>query len=129
MELMRILGIALCGAVMHTVLCTFGRKDMALAVSLCCGLVLLMLMLQPLSQAAEQLLAILQSIKLDDEPVQTMLRITGIALLAQLGAQTCRDADASSLAQKVELAGKSMILCAVLPLLGDLCAEALSLLP
>ena len=129
MELMRILGIALCGAAMHTVLYTFCRKDMALAVSLCCGLVLLTLMLQPVSRAAEQFAAILQSIKLDDEPVQTMLRVTGIALLAQLGAQICRDADASSLAQKVELAGKSMILCAVLPLLGDLCAEALSLLP
>ena len=129
MELMRILGIALCGAVMHTVLCTFGRKDMALAVRLCCGMILLMLMLQPLSRAAEQFLAILQGIEPDDETVQTMLRITGIALLAQLGAQTCRDADASSLAQKVELAGKSMILCTVLPLLGDLCAEALSLLP
>ena len=101
---------------------------MALAASLFCGLILLTMIANHAAQVVESINFLMQKMQAENETVQSMLRITGIALLTQLGAQICRDAEAAALAQKVELAGKCMILCVVLPLLGELCEEALSLL-
>ena len=56
-----------------------------------------------------------------------LLRGAAIAVAAELGAQLCRDAGAGALAQKVELGGKLLLLCAAFPLLREL-SDALLLL-
>ena len=57
-----------------------------------------------------------------------LLRVSGVTVAAELAAQLCRDAGAGALAQKLELVGKAVILCACLPVLVQLCDVALSLL-
>ena len=54
--------------------------------------------------------------------------LSGVTVAAELAAQLCRDAGAGALAQKLELVGKAVILCACLPVLVQLCDVALSLL-
>ncbi len=49
-----------------------------------------------------------------------VLKIIGIAYLAQFGAQLCADAGESAIAAKVELAGKILIMAASAPVLTAL---------
>ena len=51
-----------------------------------------------------------------------------VAANCRVWMQLCRDAGAGALAQKLELVGKAVILCACLPVLVQLCDVALSLL-
>ena len=81
-----------------------------------------------LRTALDALPAFAQQSGVDAELTKFLLRVTGIALICELAAQLCRDAGSGGLAQKVELGGKVVILCACLPLVRELSACALSLL-
>ena len=129
MELLAVVGIGLCGLAVHLVLEGIGRKDMALLSDVVCGILLLSGIIQPLSQATEHILQVVRNTGLNEPTTALMLKIAGIALLTELAAQLCRDAGTGALAQKIELAGKGMILCAALPAIGELADTALLFLP
>lgn len=120
--------MAACAAVMGAVLRGLGRRDMAVVLETACGVLLLGQMLEAAKSALDVLPAFAQQSGVDAELTKFLLRVTGIALICELAAQLCRDAGSGGLAQKVELSGKVVILCACLPLVRELSACALSLL-
>lgn len=128
MTLLKWIGMAACAAVMGAVLRGFGRRDMAVVLETACGVLLLGQMLEAAKSALDVLPAFAQQSGVDAELTKFLLRVTGIALICELAAQLCRDAGSGGLAQKVELGGKVVILCACLPLVCELSACALSLL-
>lgn len=69
-----------------------------------------------------------QSALLDSAYIQVLLRIVGIAYIAQIGAQACRDAGSANIADHVELCARLAILSIAAPLfvsLMDLITEVL----
>lgn len=69
-----------------------------------------------------------QSALLDGAYIQVLLRIVGIAYIAQIGAQVCRDAGSANIADHVELCARFAILSIAAPLflsLMDLITEVL----
>ncbi|ARI77092.1 stage III sporulation protein AD [Halobacillus mangrovi] len=65
------------------------------------------------------------------EPVyfKTILKIIGIAYIAEFGAQLIRDAGLNSLASKVELAGKLFILMLAIPIVTAVIETILNFIP
>lgn len=126
--LLRAVGVALCGVTASVVLRGFGKKDFALVCEIVCGLTLLGMAADALHSAMENMNALSERAQLDDVLVQLLLRVSGVTVVAELAAQLCHDAGAGALAQKLELVGKAVILCACLPVLVQLCDVALSLL-
>ena len=124
-EVLRLAGIAILGAAMGAVLRAFGRKEAALVCEIACGLALLLRVLQGAGEALSALPDLFGRAGLSGELSGMLL---GIAVAAELGAQLCRDAGSGALAQKVELGGKILILCAALPMVLDLCDAVLLLL-
>ncbi|EZH67724.1 MULTISPECIES: stage III sporulation protein AD [Geomicrobium] len=61
--------------------------------------------------------------------LQTMLKIIGIAYIAEFGAQIARDADQGAIAQKIELAGKVLIVVMAIPIFNVLIETVISLIP
>lgn len=127
-EVLRLAGIAILGAAMGAVLRAFGRKEAALVCEIACGLALLLWVLQGAGEALSALPDLFGRAGLSGELSGMLLRSAGIAVAAELGAQLCRDAGSGALAQKVELGGKILILCAALPMVLDLCDAVLLLL-
>ena len=113
---------------MGAVLRAFGRKEAALLCEIACGVALLLRVLQGAGDALATLPNLLERSGLAGELSGILLRCAGIALAAELGGQLCRDAGAGALAQKVELGGKILILCAALPMVTELCDALLLLL-
>lgn len=58
-----------------------------------------------------------------------LLKIIGIAYITEFGGQICRDAGEGMIAQKVEFAGKLLILVMSLPLLSDVLESILKFIP
>ena len=61
--------------------------------------------------------------------VETILKIIGIAYIAEFAAQISKDAGLGSIASKIELAGKVLILAMAVPILTVLIETIIGLLP
>lgn len=61
--------------------------------------------------------------------LKTILKIIGIAYIAEFGAQIIRDAGLETIASKVELAGKILIMVMAIPIITVLIETVLTLLP
>ncbi|WP_078413726.1 stage III sporulation protein AD [Priestia abyssalis] len=61
--------------------------------------------------------------------VETILKIIGIAYIAEFGAQITKDAGQGAIASKIELGGKILILSMAIPILTVIIETILSMLP
>jgi len=61
--------------------------------------------------------------------LKTILKIIGIAYVAEFGAQMVRDAGQESIASKIEFAGKVLILVMAIPIINIVVETLLSLIP
>ena len=61
--------------------------------------------------------------------VETILKIIGIAYITELGANITRDAGLSSVASKIELAGKIFILLLAIPIISAVVEVILNFIP
>lgn len=61
--------------------------------------------------------------------LRTILKIIGIAYIAEFGAQIIRDAGHESIASKIELSGKILILFMAIPIIRVIIETVIQLLP
>ena len=61
--------------------------------------------------------------------VETILKIIGIAYIAEFGAQITKDAGQGAIASKIELGGKILILAMAIPILTVIIETVISLIP
>jgi stage III sporulation protein AD len=61
--------------------------------------------------------------------VETILKIVGIAYIAEFGAQITKDAGQGAIASKIELAGKILILAMAIPILTVIIETIINLIP
>lgn len=112
-------GVLLCGALLAAVLRT-QRPELALCLSLTAGAVVLGLLLRQVTPLLSQLRRLMDAAAMPASYPAAMLKAAGITVLAQLTADTCRDAGETALAAKAELAGRILLLALAVPLFGDL---------
>lgn len=96
------------------------RPEIAVLLSLAAAGIVLVSLLKNISQVllVFETLAIKSNLKL--EYLKLIVKIVGLAYLAGFGAQICKDAGESSMAAKIELAGKIFILSLGLPVIAGL---------
>jgi stage III sporulation protein AD len=58
-----------------------------------------------------------------------VLKITGIAYIAEFGAEVCKDAGEGSIASKIELAGKVTIIVLAVPIITSLLDLIIKVMP
>jgi stage III sporulation protein AD len=61
--------------------------------------------------------------------LETILKIIGIAYIAEFGAQVTRDAGQGSIASKIELTGKVLIMVMAIPIVTTMIRTLLKILP
>ena len=61
--------------------------------------------------------------------LKTILKIIGIAYIAEFGAQVVRDAGLESVASKIELSGKILIMVMAIPIITVIIETVINLLP
>jgi len=83
----------------------------------------------PLGQAVTALAELAARAKVERFYLDTVLRVIGVAYLAEFGSQICRDAGEGAIASKVELAGKVLIMVLAVPVVTAVVEVVLRLLP
>ncbi|MEX2356545.1 MAG: stage III sporulation protein AD [Thermaerobacterales bacterium] len=128
MGIFQVLAVALFG-VLLLVLLRKERPEMAVLLSLVVGIVLLAAIIREIGALLDLITGMIARADLDMRYAGSLLRIIGIAYLAEFGAQICRDAGEGALAGKVELAGKIFILLLGIPIVLAVLETLLRLLP
>lgn len=104
------------------------RPEFAMVASLCCGALIFGLIILNLTPAFDTIRELMDRLNLDNQYTRTIIKALGVCYITQLAADTCRDADQTAIAGKVELAGKVMIILLSLPLFKSLLDTAIGLI-
>lgn len=128
MDVMRIAGFSAAAAVAALILRRM-RPELGAALALAAGALLVTMALPMLGQVAGGIAELGRAGGIRDETMGVLLKITGISLLIDFAAQTCRDAGEDGLALHTELAGRVAILLLALPTMRALLGQILALAP
>lgn len=103
--------------------------EFALAVSIAGSIVIFFMTLPKLAVVIELLRDMSAKVDVNMAYVYIVLRIVGIAYIAEFGAQICADAGESAIASKIEIGGKILIMFVSAPVLLSVVDLILKMLP
>lgn len=126
MELSSIIAIALITAMLVLFLKDY-RPEYAILAAIAAGCVILGMVLIQVVPAIGELNSLLKEANVNTSYFAVAFKALGICYLTQFASDICRDFGQSSLAGKVDLAGKVMIVTISLPLLKGIIEAALGL--
>ena len=128
MEILQVVALGLVVAV-FAVLLRRERPEMALILALGFGVIVFLMVLNKLGTIITMFQDVTQRAQVDELYLATLLKILGIAYVAEFGAQVCRDSGEGTVADKIELAGKVLIMILALPIFAAILEAILRLLP
>lgn len=127
MNVFSIIIIAIISAVICILLKQY-KPEYAIVASLACGVLIFALILKAVTPAFQAMTELMQKANISAEYVYAITKALGICYITQLAADTCRDAEQSALASKVELSGRVAIVVLCLPLFKTLVETAFTLI-
>ncbi|HBS93761.1 MAG: stage III sporulation protein AD [Eubacteriales bacterium] len=128
MSIMQIVALAVVAVVLIVVI-RQERPELALQISMVAGIIILVFAVWKLVGIIKVLERMALRAQLNMVFLSALLKIIGIAYIAEFGTQVCRDAGENALAFKVELAGKVMILILAVPIISTIVDTVERLLP
>ncbi len=128
MDILQIVCIGIIAVVLSAVLKT-QRPEIALQFSIATGLLIFVLIAVKLTAVIAFIQDFSKKADIDPTYVTILLKIVGIAYIAEFGAEICKDAGESSIASKIELAGKVIIVMLAVPIISSLLDLVISLMP
>ncbi len=128
MEFLQVVGLGLVVAVL-AVLVRGVRPEFGLLLALGFGVLVFLFVLDKLGLVVGLFRDLARRAAVDEAYLATLLKILGVAYIAEFGAQVCRDAGEGTIASKIELAGKILIVLLALPIFAGLLEAVVRLLP
>lgn len=128
MEMIQIAGVGLLATLLSLVI-KEQKPVFAYLLSLFTGVVLFLFLIGRITDVIELLKELAEQSGINMIFLQTILKIVGIAYIAEFAAQVVRDAGEQAIAQKIELAGKILILFMAIPIIRVIIETVIQLLP
>lgn len=128
MDILQIIGLAIVATVIIAVL-KVQRPEIAIQISIAAGIIVFTMILGKITAVIELLNSYAQKVNIDTIYLSTLLKIVGIAYIAEFGAEVCKDAGEGAIASKVELAGKVVIIVLAVPIITSLMDLIIKIMP
>lgn len=128
MEVFQIVGFGLIATILVVILRSV-RSDFAIYISILAGVIIFSLIIQHLSYIIDTIRNLSRRANLEITYFSTILKIIGTAYIVEFGAQLSRDAGENSIAMKIELAGKIIIMTLAIPILLSLMDLIVKIMP
>lgn len=127
-EIFQVVGVGVVSTILIVVI-RQRQPEMALLLSLLVGVLLFLFLVNKIAVIIDILQQLASQAEIKMEYLNVILKIIGVAYLAEFGAQICRDAGEGAIAAKVELAGKVIIMMMAFPVMMMLLETIMRLLP
>lgn len=128
MEIVKIVGIGVVATVLSVIL-KRTRSELAMFISIITGVIIFTMILGELSYVIQTLNNLSRRINIEFAYFSTIIKIIGMAYLIEFGSQISRDAGEDSIAMKIELGGKVIIMVLAIPILLALMELIIKILP
>ncbi|PKM79025.1 MAG: stage III sporulation protein AD [Firmicutes bacterium HGW-Firmicutes-13] len=128
MGIIQIVALGLLAAVFILVL-RESKPELALFLSIAVGVLIFLSLLEHIAGVIHVLEELTVKGNVNLIYLDTLLKIIGIAYIAEFGAQVCRDAGEGTTAGKIEFAGKIFILVLAVPLIVVVLETIMSFIP
>ena len=128
MDIIKIIGIALIALIIIIILKQY-RPEFAIYVSILTGILIILLITDKLTDIIQLLNSIGSKASINTEFLALLLKITGIAFLAEFAVSVCKDAGEAAIASKVEIGSKIIIIAMSIPIISALLEIVLKILP
>ena len=119
MLVFKIIGIGICGTVLALTVTQY-RPELAIAVPVLSAAAILLLCVPYLSSVLTMFQNIAEESGIDTAYVKIVIKIIGVAYICQFASDICKDAGESSIAGKIELGGKVVIITLSMPIIYGL---------
>lgn len=128
MDIVKIIGIGLIALIIIIILRQY-KPEFAIYVSIIAGVLILVLSISNLSGVINLLKDISNRANINSEFLGIILKITGIAILTEFAVSICQDSGEKSIANKIDIGGKVIIITISLPIISSLLETILKVLP
>ncbi len=126
-EVFQLVGLGIVAAILALVLKQH-KPELGLFIAIAAGAIILLMVTGRLVAIVTVLDDMARRANLDQSHLSVVLKAIGIAYITEFGAQVCKDAGENSIASKIELGGKIIILSLTLPILVGLIEVILQVL-
>ena len=119
MDIIRVLGVGIIGVICAN-LVKRDKPDFYLFIITATGIVILLLILSSITEAITVFSSLIDESGIDSKLFSGILKIIGIGYLTEFSASLCSDYGVTSIAYKLQLAGKVTIFLMAVPLISKL---------
>ncbi len=119
MEVIKIVGVSIFSVIMIIILKNY-RPEMALVLSIITGIGIMLYAISKMSSVINVLNDLVSKSGVNKEFLLIIIKVIGIAYIVEFGKNVCIDAGQSSIATKLEMAGKVVIVVLTIPLVSSL---------
>ena len=127
MEIVKIILIGIVTCVASVLLKQF-KPELAILVSIAGGMVILIMVVNFLSSVVSNFTQIATKTSINMQLFSSVIKIVGIGYITEFGANICHDTGNSSIADKILLGGKVIILCFALPIINAMLTTIMGLI-
>lgn len=128
MEIIKIVGVGLVATILIVII-KQQRPELAIQLSIVVGAAIFTMMLGKINSVITLMQQLAQKSNISLLYMGTILKIIGVAYIAEFGAQICRDAGESAIAAKVEFAAKVIVIVLAIPVIAAVFEGLMKLLP
>lgn len=128
MEIVQVVSICIVATIMILVI-KGQRPEIAMLISIAAGIFILLMIASKVSLIIDLLSKLSGKMNIDTVFFSTILKIIGIAYIAEFGAEICKDAGESAIASKIELGGKIFIAVLAIPIISSLVELLVKIVP
>ena len=119
MEVMRIVGIGLIGAIV-SILLRNSKPEFSMLIPVVVSFTVLACAMPYLIRITEELSRMASSAGINSSYMRIVIKVIGISYLVCITAELCKDAGENAIAAKIELGGKLIILAMAIPIINSL---------
>ena len=116
MEVIKIVGVSIFAVIMIIILKNY-RPEMALVLSIITGIGIMLYAISKMSSVINVLNDLVSKSGVNTDFLLIIIKVIGIAYIVEFGKNVCIDAGQSSIATKLEMAGKVVIVVLTIPLI------------
>ena len=127
-NIIRIIGIGLVSIILIGIIKQY-RPEFVIYILLVSGILIIYMVLNEFTNIINMIREISNKTKLNTQFLGLLLKMTGIAYLSEFAISICKDSGESSIANKVEMGSKILLVSMSIPIISNLLEVILKIIP
>ena len=128
MDVIKIIGIGLISLIIIIIVRQY-KPEFTVYISLVVGALILLFIMGKIEGIINLLTSLSNKTAINNEFLELLIKITGIAFLTEFAVSICKDTGESAIASKVDMGGKVIIVSMSIPIISSLLETVVEILP